>query len=92
MDQQILPYLKNRKKKGGRKGLEYWFSLESKAQKGLPPARALCMVGDGEERALRSLAKETETKMGKEVWTHQKKISWIDYSVLNLVLYAAALY
>ena len=50
------------------------------------------MVGDGEERALRSLAKETETKMGKEVWTHQKKISWIDYSVLNLVLYAAALY
>ena len=50
------------------------------------------MVGDGEERALRSLAKETETKMAKEVLTHQKKISWIDNSALNLVINAAALY
>lgn len=31
------------------------------------------MVGNGEERALRSLAKETETKMGKEVEPIKRK-------------------
>ena len=53
------------------------------------------MVGNGEERALRSLAKETETKMGKEVEPIKRKfielitVPWI--WCFMLLLYTRAL-